>query len=254
MIRDLYIQNLFRMLTSLLALSIGLLLLFGCGTTGDAQAPTIMPTNTSIPNRPNGTVTVPDGVQPSLEPIAQPSLPQPTTQGSSLPQANAGTTPADNSESDASMQPTTEPLGNPADWPLYTDADFGFTVHYPSIYAIVPEPAQTDPSAPDRLKQVRFLDKALAASDTAQLQPADFTIEVFTNSSNRSLKDWIDTQMPTGERNLMTLGGQPAYKVQLKTQQYPNQFYYISFGRHIFRITAAGTYGEQMLTTIAFTI
>lgn len=150
------------------------------------------------------------------------------------------------------MAPSSEPAGDPASWPIYSDATFGFTLHYPNTYTIVPEPAQADASVPDRVKQVRFLDKTLAASDTAALQPADFAIEVFANPSNRTLVDWLDMQALAGDRSALTIGAQPAYRVSLKTQQYPNQFYYVAVSRYIYRITALGAYGEQILATITF--
>lgn len=223
----------------------GLLLLFGCGAVASSQPPAAA--------QPTGSTPANGVVQPSREPVRLPAAPTAAdARAQAVPGSIAGA-PSVEEASAVAIPSAPENTGDPAGWPMYVDTAFGFTLRYPAAYAIVPEPAQPDPGVPDRLKQVRFLDKSLAASDTAQLQPADFAVEVFANTANRSLEGWIDAQAPAGQRTAATISGHPAYLVTLPTQQYPNQFYYVAAGGLIYRVLASGRYAEAMLATMVIT-
>jgi hypothetical protein len=134
----------------------------------------------------------------------------------------------------------------PATWQSYTSPQFNFSISYPDLY-LVSDQGDLPQDVPNLVHRVRFLDKVLAASPTANLQPPQFMIDVFENKESMVLEDWIAANERRGTPTEVTIGNQSGYLVSLQTMQAPNQFYFVSHGQHIYRLIPLGQHAAEML-------
>ncbi len=94
----------------------------------------------------------------------------------------------------------------------------------------------------------------LAASETANLQPPQFSIEVFANPGGTAVEEWLATHAPgIGAHTPVTIGGKPGFRVQLNAQLAPNEFYFVANGQSIYKLTLLGQSAPQMLQSFSFT-
>ncbi|HEX6291779.1 MAG TPA: hypothetical protein VFZ66_21515 [Herpetosiphonaceae bacterium] len=134
----------------------------------------------------------------------------------------------------------------PASWLTYSSAQFNFSIDYPDVY-VVAEGGDLPQNIPHLIQRVRFMDKALAASPTANLQPPQFMIDVFENTDALVLEDWIAANERRGTPTEADVGNLRGYLVALQTMQAPNQFYFVSHGQYVYRLTPLGHFSAEML-------
>jgi hypothetical protein len=141
-------------------------------------------------------------------------------------------------------------------WLTYSDSEFRFSIKYPDIFAILDEPQQPEGNVPGLIHRVRFQDKSLLGADTADLEPPQFSIEVFTNSAGLVLQEWIQQNgmIPANSQvEDFPIAGQPGLMVTRMELIAPGQFVFIGNNGLVFRLTPLGLYSEEMLKSFQFT-
>jgi hypothetical protein len=149
-------------------------------------------------------------------------------------------------------QPGGDEMNKPVNWLTYLDTKFGFSISYPDAYILLPEAELPKDGAPGLVYRVRFLDGDLANSDTANLQPPDFSIALFENPSAISLNAWVDANAPKGSTEEIKLDDVSCLKVTMTTLMAPNQFYFCAWNKYIYQLTPLGEYADEMLKSFKF--
>lgn len=134
----------------------------------------------------------------------------------------------------------------PVSWLNYRDQAYSFSIDYPDTYTILPETESLNNADPELIHRVRFLDAQLAAGDTAEYEPPNFTIEIYA-LGNQSLEELIDNDKSGSEREVYTLGDLTGFRVKFKRLIAPNEFYYFSEHGYVYKLTPLGLYSEEML-------
>lgn len=137
-------------------------------------------------------------------------------------------------------------------WQAYSDATYSYEISYPSNYVIIERERQQ--MQPQPVSQVLFLDKSLAASETANLQPPNFSIHVFDNSSQLPLEEWLQANGLLGgakkfEMEPYPVAGVEGARVSSPLLMAPNSFIYVPHGSYIYKLTPTDPHSEQMLDT-----
>ena len=140
----------------------------------------------------------------------------------------------------------------PVNWLTYLDTKFGFSISYPGTYTILPENGLPHDGMPGLVYRVRFLDGNLAKSETANLQPPDFSIALFENPAANPLKDWVLSNAPKGSSEEITLDDSACLRVTTLTLMAPNQFYFCARDHYIYQFIALGKYADKMLQSFKF--
>ncbi|MCW5850559.1 MAG: hypothetical protein KIT87_10825 [Anaerolineae bacterium] len=140
----------------------------------------------------------------------------------------------------------------PANWQVYRNETYKFTVNYPDSYVVVPATAQPQPTP---LTQVWFQDKVLARSETANLQPPQFAVDVYTLPAGQSLDDWLKTQPRADQyaRQPVQVGSVAGVRLVSELLMAPNEFVVVAHGGYVYRIAIMGEFGPDMLASFAFT-
>jgi len=144
-----------------------------------------------------------------------------------------------------------EPPVSTVGWKTYHDPAFGFSLRYPDSLLILPE---TLPERrPPLLHRVAFLDRGLAASDTAALQPPELAVEVFAPTSG-SLRSWLEAngrlQAGVTPSALPALqGAREALRVRDPHLSAPNEFVYYATERGVIALIPLGREGSAMVET-----
>ncbi len=139
-----------------------------------------------------------------------------------------------------------EPVSKPVNWLVYQDETYKFSISYPDVYVILPEVELLREIDPDLAHRVRFQDADLAKGDTADLEPPQFTIEIFKSNSS-SLESFLDTKMPGARREPYKIGDLQGYRVSTNLLMAPNEFYFFSGNGYVFKLTPMGAYSQEML-------
>ena len=134
----------------------------------------------------------------------------------------------------------------PASWLTYRDQAYSFSIDYPDTYTILSETEPFNNADLELIHRVRFLDAQLAAGDTAEYEPPNFTIEIYS-LGNLALEEFIDNDKNGGEREVNMLGDLTGFRVYFKQLIAPNEFYYFSEHSFVYKLTPLGLYGEEML-------
>jgi hypothetical protein len=134
----------------------------------------------------------------------------------------------------------------PASWLTYRDQAYSFSIDYPDTYTILPETEPVNNADLEVIHRVRFLDAQLAAGDTAEYEPPNFTIEIYT-LGNQALEEFIDNDKSSGGREVYTRGDLTGFRVYFKQLIAPNEFYYFSEHGYVYKLTPLGLYAEEML-------
>ena len=163
----------------------------------------------------------------------------------------------------SSPTPVGEESGSPTppgeeiamDWEVYRDDTYGYEIRYPPDYIILEGARQQEPQP---LQQVRFQDRELARSDTAAFEPPQFSIEVFDNSSQLPVEQWLEEHgLVGGARQFQMepylLAGIQGVRLISPLLFAPNEFFCISEGGYIFKLTPLGKHSRGMLSTFKFT-
>lgn len=148
---------------------------------------------------------------------------------------------------------TSMPSPEPVQWHTYRDEQFGFSFLYPDSYVIMEESEPLSQVHPDLLHRVRLLERQLAQSETASLQPPNFSVEVFSNPAALPLAQWLDANASVqGERAEESVGGAQCIRITLTTLMAPNQFHYCAHAGYVYCIIALTPYEEKMLASFQF--
>lgn len=136
---------------------------------------------------------------------------------------------------------------------MHTDPTYGFAVEYPKDYVILKEVALPAPTQPAAVQRVRVQRKDIAAGQFADLEPPGLTIHVFTRSSGRSLREWLDSfgLLPPGsEMTAVRLAGaSEGVRVALRQLLAPNEFVYFATDQYVYGLIPLGPEGLNMLTS-----
>ena len=171
--------------------------------------------------------------------------------GTVYPAAPANNLPGKAEASQPGEQPGVPPLA-PGDWLTYTDPQLGFSIAYPNTYVILDEKTKSADISPNLVLRVRFLDKDLANSDTADLQIPAFSIEVYQNPTRPVGAGVVRSNGPAGTQEKVSVGGVPCMKVTLAIMLFPNQFVLCSRSNNVYQFIPAGQYNQQMLDSFKF--
>ncbi len=141
----------------------------------------------------------------------------------------------------------------PANWLDFSDATYHFSIKYPDSYVILAEPDPSPAMQPALVHQVRFQTKELATAETADLEPPQFTIQVFARSGAVPLRDWLieNRLLPSGAdmRPARLTGASEAVSVRLRVLMSPNQFYYAANAQYVYRLIPLDSAAEEMLAS-----
>jgi hypothetical protein len=156
--------------------------------------------------------------------------------------------------SSSGYNPDTDMTPPPPGWLSYTDAAFGFSISYPDVYVNLPEAAdQYAQIHPGLVHRVRFLDETLAKGETADLEPPKFSIEIYANSSQALLDQWLETnEIPAGAYEEVGIDGITCTRITMPILLAPNQFIYCAFGKNIYKFTPLGSHSQEMLNSFKF--
>jgi hypothetical protein len=139
----------------------------------------------------------------------------------------------------------------PEGWTTYTDP-MGFTVGYPKSLVLLPETEALPDRRPPLVHRVRFLDRELAAGDTAALEPPQFSVEVFAAPPG-PLRSWLEEngRIPKGAgvEVLEVPGAREALRIRDPRMLAPNEFSWYATDRYTFLVVALGSEGEAMRKT-----
>jgi len=138
------------------------------------------------------------------------------------------------------------------DWHTYRDGQLGFSVRYPPSVVRLPEDEPPPERRPHLLRRVRLLDRELARSDTAALQPPTLAIEVHSDDG-LALADWLDQNdrgagMGAVER-MDTQGASEALRVRSRDLSAPNVFLYYRARAAVVLLVPLGADGESSART-----
>jgi hypothetical protein len=134
----------------------------------------------------------------------------------------------------------------------YTDRTYGFTVKYsPKDYVFLSEgPLQTT-TQPAAVQRVRFQRKDIATGQVAAHESPGLTINVFTQSPGRSLREWLDSsgRLPPGSEisSVRLSGAKEGLRVALRQQPAPNEFVYFATDQYVYGLIPFGAKGGKML-------
>jgi hypothetical protein len=131
-------------------------------------------------------------------------------------------------------------------WLTYRDQAYSFSIDYPDTYTILPETEPLNNADPELIQRVRFLDAQLAAGDTAELEPPNFTIGIYA-LGDQTLEAFINNDEDRGEREAYTLGNLSGFRVHFKQLIAPNEFFYFSEHGYVYKLTPLGLYSQEML-------
>lgn len=145
------------------------------------------------------------------------------------------------------------PTMKTTEWRTYQDSSFGFSVRYPDSLRILPE--KLPERRPPLLHRVAFLDRGLAASDTAALQPPQLAVEVFAPAAG-PLRSWLEAngRLPGGGVTVLSLpGAREALRVRDPHLSAPNEFFYYATDRGVIALIPLGPEGSAMVGTFRLT-
>lgn len=131
-------------------------------------------------------------------------------------------------------------------WITYRDQGYPFFIDYPDTYTILPENEPLNELDPELIHRVRFLDAQLAAGDTAEYEPPNFTIEVYP-LGNQGLEEFINNDVKGGNIEPFSLGNLSGFRLYFIQLIAPNEFYYFSTDAYIYKLTPLGPYSQEML-------
>jgi hypothetical protein len=140
-------------------------------------------------------------------------------------------------------------------WLTYSSTAFGFTIKYPPTYAVFEERPLDKGNAPEPVCRVYFQNKTVLRSETAALEPPQFSIEVFELPAEVPYQDWVqqNKMIPLNSTvEVFPIAGRSGLRVSRKEFIAPGQFVFVADGGWIFRFTLLGEHSPAMLTSLRF--
>ena len=141
-----------------------------------------------------------------------------------------------------------EAVSKPVNWLVYQDETYKFSISYPDVYVLLPEIDLLRDIDPDLVHRVRFQDADLAKGDTADLEPPQFSVEIF-KSTVSSLEAFLDIKLPGARREPFKIGDLQGYRVSTNLLLAPNEFYFFSGNGYVYKLTPLGAYSQEMLAS-----
>ena len=136
-------------------------------------------------------------------------------------------------------------------WKTYQDSAFGFTLRFPDSVVMLPEDPLPE-RRPPLVHRVAFLDRGLAASETAALQPPQLAVEVFAPAAG-ALRSWLEAngRLPAGGgvTALSLPGAREGQRVRDPHLSAPNEFFYYATDRAVIALIPLGAEGSAMAGT-----
>jgi hypothetical protein len=149
--------------------------------------------------------------------------------------------------------PAAPAFGQAGDWRSYRNRDYGFSLRYPSEYVVLRERKGEAGAGPRALARVRFQERGRAAGQFADLEPPQFSVEVFEPAGRGSLREWLREAGWLDERDAAEAveleGALEGLHVRKAAQMAPNEFYFYRTGRHLYRLTLLGEHSPAMLAS-----
>jgi len=146
----------------------------------------------------------------------------------------------------------------PVDWRVYRNEKFGFEIQYPSVYVVVQAPKSSESLPLRPLAQVLFQDRQLAQGRTADLEPPQFSVRVFDNSSQMPIEKWLRTHNLVADEagweiEPYSLSGVSGVQVCTQSLLAPRCSIYLPKGNYVYELTPLGTYAHRMIASFRFT-
>lgn len=142
----------------------------------------------------------------------------------------------------------------PLEWLVYTDTAYGFSIQYPDVYVILPEPSPLPATAPPVVHRVRFQDERRASGQFADREPAQFAIEVFELDPPVPLRDWLQSTGLVPARATVEQvhldGAGEGWRVRLPILLAPNESYFFATEEYVYRLTPLGPHSQDMLASV----
>jgi hypothetical protein len=140
-------------------------------------------------------------------------------------------------------------------WLTYANTALGFSLNYPDSYAVLEGVSSLRKGGPRPIYRVFFQDKDLVSSQVADLEPPQFSIEIFELPPKIPYKDWLQQKgmIPLhSEVEVFPIADRSGLKVTLRQRIAPRQFVVVEKGGLIFRFTLLGLHSSAMLNSFRF--
>ena len=135
---------------------------------------------------------------------------------------------------------------------VYHDERCKLEISYPDDYVV--QQGDTTNQQPQPTCKIQFQRKQLAQSDTANLQPPQLLIEVYTKAQlEQRLDAWLKAQQFLGPQDQVApfrLAGATGVQVTSQTLLVPDRFLYLVKGTNVYRFVPFGPTADQMLATL----
>jgi hypothetical protein len=93
----------------------------------------------------------------------------------------------------------------------------------------------------------------LAFGDTANLEPPQLAIDVYENPQGLSLRDWVRSKgWLSADADITVIrleGAAEGLRIAERSLLAPNEFYYYTTGKHVYRLVPLGQTGQDILST-----
>jgi hypothetical protein len=139
---------------------------------------------------------------------------------------------------------------------VYTDSTYQFSVSYPNNFVFRTQPAdKLSQLTPRPVTAFIFMNPETAASDVAELEPADLEIRVFEVGQNESLESWLssngqapaDATVPLKPFQTANVSG---VEVCASTMIAPGCSYFVMGSGWLYQLIPATVEGETIAQTL----
>ena len=142
-------------------------------------------------------------------------------------------------------------------WRVYKNDAYGFSVKYPNNYVILRERGAEPGESPRALARLRLQERRIAAGQFADLEPPQFSVEVFDAAGGKSLREWLEAAGWLSEGDDIEPaeleGAREGLRVRMMAQMAPNEFYFYRTDRRVFRVIPLGEHGRAVLDSFRLT-
>ena len=140
-------------------------------------------------------------------------------------------------------------------WLTYSDPFFRFSIKYPDTYAAIEERPPGEDCRPRPVFRVYFQDKTILGSQTTNLEPPLFSIEIFEIPANTSYQAWLAQNQiipPLSDTKALPISGRSGLHVTLREFIAPGEFVLVKESNRLFRLTLFGEHSAAMLESFRF--
>ena len=139
---------------------------------------------------------------------------------------------------------------------VYVDSAYGFSVAYPADYVLGEAPAEKlEPLEPRPVAAYTLMNPETAASDIADLEPADLEIRIYPSAGATSLEEWLGANGFTAEGNSPAEAYQNAHvtgaEICASTMLGPGCSVFVLGGEWVYQMVPATIEGERIMNSFA---